>query len=125
MMFFYAPQGPFVLLAIGIFMGLTSGLAFAATFRRLAAAWLRTEARDPAALRSLPEVWLPFIGMASGACAFLGASLQVFSFTPKWAFLCSVPVTVGGTLAVWWQFGIVLRQIQRGGVAAIDLSSLE
>lgn len=123
MMFFDAPQGPFFLLFVGVFMGGTSGLAFAKTFKGLVGAWLRTEERDPKALLE-SQLWVPYVGMALGACVFLGATLQIFTFSPKIAFILSGSVTVGGALAVWWQLGVILRQIQRGGVGAIDLGSL-
>ena len=123
MMFFDAPQGPFFLLFAGVFMGVTSGVAFAKTFKGLVGAWLQTEERDPQALLG-SQLWVPYVGMAMGACLFLGATLQVFTFSPKIAFILSGTVTVGGAIAVWWQLGIILRQIQRGGVGAIDLGSL-
>ncbi len=123
MMFFDGLQGPFFLLFAGVFMGVTSGIAFAKTFKGLVGAWLQTEERDPEALLG-SQLWVPYVGMALGACCFLGATLQVFTFSAKIAFLLSGTVTVGGAIAVWWQLGIILRQIQRGGVGAIDLGSL-
>ncbi|MEM1426512.1 MAG: hypothetical protein AAGF75_08185 [Cyanobacteria bacterium P01_H01_bin.130] len=123
MMFFDAPQGPFFLMFAGIFMGGTSGLAFAKTFKGLVRAWLQTEERDPKVLLE-SHLWVPYVGMAMGACLFLGAALMVFTFPVNIAFLLSGTVTVGGAIAVWWQLGIILRQIQRGGVGAIDLGSL-
>jgi hypothetical protein len=50
--------------------------------------------------------------------------LQCFAFPIALSYKLSLPVAVGGAFTVWWQFGIILRQIQRGGVGAIDLNSL-
>lgn len=122
MVTFFSPEGPFVLLIAGLLCGALSGLAFATTLKQQARAWLAKEQRDPEAMKSI-ELVLPFVGMASGACAFLGATLQIFTFSVGLSFALAVPVTVGGAIATWWQYSVILRQIQRGGVGAIDLGS--
>ncbi|RFP63143.1 MAG: hypothetical protein BJG00_000525 [Limnothrix sp. CACIAM 69d] len=114
---------PYVLLAAGVAAGALSGLAFARSLREQGRVWLKSPDRDPAAMKG-PELWLPFVGMAGGAGFFLAATLQCFAFPIALSYKLSLPVAVGGALTVWWQFGIILRQIQRGGVGAIDLNSL-
>ncbi|XGV88352.1 MAG: hypothetical protein ACAF42_05000 [Limnothrix sp. BL-A-16] len=114
---------PYVLLAAGVAAGALSGLAFARSLREQGRVWLKSPDRDPAAMKG-PELWLPFVGMAGGAGFFLAATLQCFAFPIALSYKLSLPVAVGGAFTVWWQFGIILRQIQRGGVGAIDLNSL-
>jgi len=114
---------PYVLLAAGVAAGALSGLAFAKSLRQQGRSWLKSPDRDPAAMQG-PELWLPFVGMAGGAGFFLAATLQCFSFPVDLSYKLSMPVAIGGAITVWWQFGIILRQIQRGGVGAIDLNSL-
>ncbi|MEM9770415.1 MAG: hypothetical protein AAF889_02230 [Cyanobacteria bacterium P01_D01_bin.73] len=122
MMTFDAPQGPLIQLIIGFAVGGACGGLFAKMFRETVKTWLATEERDPNDFLKSP-LRFPFVGTAMGACVFLAATLQTFTIPAKWAFLMSGSVTAGGAIAVWWQLGVILRQVQRGGVDAIDLGS--
>lgn len=118
-------EAPYVVLIAGLLAGATSGLAFQATFKQLARQWLSSRSsRSLAQLRG-PALFLPFLGMAGGSCAFLASTLQVFSLPQSFAYGFSVPLTVVGGWLVWRQFGIILRQVERGGVKAIDLDAFQ
>ncbi|MEM6502386.1 MAG: hypothetical protein AAF685_11175 [Cyanobacteria bacterium P01_C01_bin.89] len=123
MMIFDAPQAPIIQLIVGFVVGGGCGALFAKMFRDRVKTWLATEERDPAEFMRSP-LRFPYVGTALGACVFLAATLQTFTIPVKWAFIMSGSVTVGGAIAVWWQLGVILRQVQRGGVDAIDLGSL-
>ncbi|MGD1851782.1 MAG: hypothetical protein ACFCBU_14730 [Cyanophyceae cyanobacterium] len=120
---FDAPQAPIIQLIIGFVIGGGCGALFAKMFRDAVKTWLATEERDPNVFLRSP-LRFPYVGTALGACVFLAATLQTFTIPAKWAFTMAGVVTMGGAIAVWWQLGVILRQVQRGGVGAIDLGSL-
>jgi uncharacterized protein (DUF2062 family) len=122
---YYTSSSPYVLLAIGLFAGLTSGLAFGVTFKQLARQWVKMRSASALAdLRGL-RLLVPYLGISGGACLFLASVLEVFTFSRPVAYAIAAPLTLASAILVWWQLGIILKQVERGGVGAIDLSSLE
>ncbi|MEM8603554.1 MAG: hypothetical protein AAGF24_06935 [Cyanobacteria bacterium P01_H01_bin.121] len=118
------PSPPYLLLAVGLFAGITSGLAFNASLKESVNDWnTQQSTRSLAEIRG-PKLLVPFIGILCGICMFLAAGVQIFSFSPELAFALSVPLTVFTGILVWWQLGKILTQLEEGGSAALDLDSL-
>jgi membrane protein implicated in regulation of membrane protease activity len=69
------------------------------------------------------NLFLPFLGMAGGACFFLAAGVEIFGFPTKLAYAIAVPMTIFTSWLVWSQLGKILAQIEEGGSAALDLDS--
>jgi hypothetical protein len=120
----FLPSPPYLLLVIGLFVGITSGLAFSASLKESVQDWNRQKStRSLAEIRGA-KLLIPFIGILCGICMFLASGVQIFSFSPKLAFALSVPLTIFTGILVWWQLGKILTQLEEGGSAALDLDSL-
>jgi len=119
--YYYSP--PIILLVAGLLASLTSGLAFDATLRMSIREWSKNKStRTLAQARGL-SLLLPFLGICGGVSFFLASGLQIFGFPSMLALAIALPLTllIGGL--VWFQLGQVLRQIEQGGSAALDLDS--
>jgi hypothetical protein len=117
------PQPPYFLLAAGLFISLTSGLAFQAVMTDSVKDWsMNRSTRSLATMRG-PSLFLPFVGMGIGACLFLSSGVEIFGFPSKIAYAIAVPMTLLISWLVWSQLGKILIQIEEGGSAAIDLDS--
>lgn len=119
---FYNP--PYFVLLAGLFISLTSGLAFEATLKQSVTAWSKSRSTRILATMKGPQLWLPFIGIAIGICLFLGSGVQIFGFPSGIAYALSLPLTLLTSLLVWYQLGRLLKQIEQGGSKSLDLDSL-
>lgn len=120
----YYSTPPYVLLLIGLFAGITSGLAFEATLKSGVQDWSQNRStRTLETLRGL-SLFIPFIGINGGICLFLSAGLQCFGFPGKLAFAFAIPLTLLTAVLVWSQLGKILTQLEQGGSQALDLDSL-
>lgn len=121
MPYYYEP--PYFLLIAGLFASLASGLAFEATLKQSVQEWAaRRSTRTLANMRGT-ALRLPYLGMCIGTCVFLASGVQIFGFTPKIAYLISLPLTILTALLVWSQLGKILIQLEQGGSKALDLDS--
>ena len=118
---YYLPEPPYFLLVFGLFVGLTSGLAFEATLKQKAQIWLK--GAEPLKSNELQriELVLPFLGICSGICLFLASGLEIFSFMPSISYLVAIPLTIFTGSLVWSQLSKVLQQLKQGGSQALDL----
>ncbi|MGI0494345.1 hypothetical protein ACN4EG_21380 [Alkalinema pantanalense CENA528] len=122
---YYIPQDPpYLLLVCGLLASLVSGLAFQAVLKQDLADWkANRQTRSITSLQSV-NLLMPFLGMAIGASFFLSAGVEIFGFPPKLAYAIAVPMAFFIGWLVWRQLGSILRQIEEGGSAAIDLDSI-
>jgi hypothetical protein len=119
----YLPQPPFFLLLVGLFVGLTCGLAFEATLKDTVNTWYKTPGRSERNLLETGSLQLPFLGICLGICIFLASGLEIF-IADRWlAYALSLPMTLFIAGLVWTQLGILLVQLQRGGSKALDLDT--
>lgn len=122
---YYFPEPPYFLLIIGLFAGLTCGLAFEATLRQQVMAWSKNRSTRTLAQMQGMQLQLPFVGISAGICMFLSAGLEIFGF-PSWlSYGISLPLTVLISFFVWSQLKGLLVQLERGGSRALDLDSWE
>ncbi len=117
---YYLPQPPYFLIFVGLFIGLTCGLAFEATLKSQVKEWLKKPA-DQILQNSGLE--LPFGGICVGICVFLSSGLEIFLLDPWICYAISLPLTVFIAALVWIQLEKVLQQLKAGGSKAIDLDA--
>lgn len=119
------PEPPYFLLFLGLFAGITCGLAFEATLRQKVQEWSKHRSTRTLAQMKGLQLLLPFLGIAVGITVFLAAGLEIFGF-PTW--LCygiSLPLTLVISSLVWLQLSKLLGQLERGGSKALDLDAFE
>ena len=123
LMYYFYPQPPYFLLIAGLLAGATSGLAFKASLEQLVQAWNRDRSINLPARAKEKELFIPFVGIGCGICAFLSSGLQIFGFPASIAILFAVPLGIGTCGLVWWQLGKLLEMLVSGGSKALDLDS--
>jgi hypothetical protein len=114
-------QPPFFLLALGLLISVTCGLAFEATLKQGVQNWSKN--RSGKILEQLQGVrlTLPYLGIGTGIWLFLGAGLTIFGL-PGWLSVgSSLLLTLLTCGLIWAQLGQVLVQLQRGGSRSLDL----
>lgn len=121
---YFIPQPPYFLLIAGLLISLTSGIAFDAVLKQSVQEWSKNRSTRTLANLQGMQLFLPFLGIALGACLFLSSGVEIFGFPTSFAYLIAVPMTVGIGWLVWWQLGKILVQLERGGSRALDLDSM-
>jgi len=107
-------QPPYLLIAVGLFMSLSSGVVFAKLIKQLVKEWSENSATcNIVSMRGL-TLQIPYLGIASGALIFLSSSLQLFGFTNLVAYSICLPLTIGTGLIVWIQLSKILDKMERG-----------
>jgi hypothetical protein len=121
---YYYGEPPYLLMGLGLVASILSGLAFQTVLRELIQDWQKNRST-----RSISEMrgWrllTPFLGMAGGSMFFLAAGVQIFGLPAKFSYGLSFVLTVLIARLVWWQLGKLLKQLEEGGSAAIDLDGM-
>ena len=122
MQFYLEP--PYFLLVAGLFIGVTSGVAFEATLKELVQEWYRQRSSHTLATMQGSHLQVPYLGIAIGIALFLGSGLEIFGFSRFLSYAVALPLTVLTAWLVWSQLGKILVQLERGGSKAIDLDSI-
>jgi hypothetical protein len=104
-------------------MGISCGTAFDATLKRNVKAWSADRKNIRLENTSKLPLQIPFIGIASGVGMFLTSGLSIFGFPDSLAAGLAIPLTLLTTLFLWIQLKGVLKELDRGGSAALDLDS--
>jgi hypothetical protein len=122
--YFVSLEPPIFLLVAALASSVLCGLAFQGALVEDLNDWKKNPtARSITSLQSINLV-LPFIGMAIGSSFFLSSGVEIFGFPAKVAYSISIPMAILVGWLVWSQLGSVLRQIEQGGSAAIDLDDI-
>lgn len=121
---YYQPQPPYLLLVASLLISLTSGIALANLIKQIVKDWSVNKSTYNVAIMRKP-LPIPYAGIAIGACIFLSCCLEVFSFSKKFAYGFSFPLTAGTALLVWFQLSKILDKMERGGLQKQDLESLQ
>ncbi len=122
MQFYLEP--PYFLLVAGLFIGITSGVAFEATLKELVQEWYRQRSSRTLATMQGSHLQVPYFGISAGIALFLGSGLEIFGFSRFLSYAVALPLTVLTAWLVWSQLGKILVQLERGGSKAIDLDSI-
>jgi hypothetical protein len=122
--YFVSLEPPILLLAAALVFSILSGLAFQGALIEDLNNWkANPKARSITSLQSINLI-LPFLGMAIGSAFFLSSGVEIFGLPPVVAYSFSIPMAFLIGLLVWKQLGSILRQIEQGGSAAIDLDDV-
>jgi hypothetical protein len=121
--YYFLPEPPYFLIFVGLFVGITSGLAFEATLKQFVQQWSKNPTAENLEQIQGFKLQLPFLVMATGVCIFLASGLEVFLFNRWIAYAIAFPVTIFIAALVWVQLGKLLQQLQQGGSKAIDLDA--
>ncbi|MGK7930432.1 MAG: hypothetical protein AB4041_03215 [Microcystaceae cyanobacterium] len=120
--YYFLPQPPYFFLAVGLFIGITCGLAFEATLKEWVKIWLKSSKEEEQKLIDSPLL-LPFFGICVGICVFLSAGLEIFILNRWVSYAVALPITIFTAALVWQQLGQLLQQLKAGGSKAIDLDA--
>jgi len=122
---FDIPQAPYVLLLIGLFFSLTSGLAFGSVLKDSVENYLRD--RTSSYLNQLrgPILQVPYAGICLGVCLFLASSVEIFAFSTKLSYAIALPLTILSGVLVWFQLLQILTEIEKKGIQALEMDAVE
>lgn len=122
--YFVSLEPPILLLVAALVFSILSGLAFQGALIEDLNNWkANPKARSITSLQNINLI-LPFVGMAIGSSFFLSSGVEIFGLPPVVAYSFSIPMAFLIGLLVWKQLGSILRQIEQGGSAAIDLDDV-
>ncbi|WP_017315963.1 hypothetical protein [Mastigocladopsis repens] len=124
-MYYFPEQPPYVLLVVGLFAALASGTALAGTLKLIVQKWKNDGAETSGTRIAIRHLSVPFLGITVGVCLFLCSGFEIFGFPPLLAYAVGVPVTLLTCLLMWFQLGSMLAFIERQGIQALDLDSLQ
>jgi len=115
------PNPPYILLIAGLLAGLLCGAAFQKMLEQAARDWFQD--RSTSIYDSLSGIQLltPFGGMCAGICVFLASGLEIFGISRGLSYEFAAPLTLLTAVLVWFQLQRVLKQLEKGGSAALEL----
>ncbi|MEO8891089.1 MAG: hypothetical protein ABI417_06070 [Coleofasciculaceae cyanobacterium] len=119
------PAPPYFLLFVGLFAGLSCGLAFEATLREKVQEWSKKRSTRTLAQMKGLQLLMPFLGITVGIAVFLASGLEIFGFPTWMCYTISLPLTLIISSLVWSQLSKLLDQLERGGSKALDLDAFE
>jgi len=123
-MYYYPLNPPYFLLAVGLFIALTSGAALSGTLNLIMQKIQLKNAENLGSRFWIKKLFVPFLGIAGGVCLFLTSGFQIFGFPPFLAYIIGVTVSLLTSVLVWLQLGSMLAFIERQGTASLDLDSM-
>ncbi|EHC09688.1 hypothetical protein [Fischerella thermalis] len=123
-MYYYPSQPPYLLLIIGLFTALTSGLALAGTLKVIVNKWQSDGAEKSSTQLSIKQLSIPFLGITVGVTLFMCSGFEIFGFPPLLAYAVGIPVTILTSLLVWFQLGSMMSFVERRGMQSLDLDSM-
>ena len=121
---YYLPQPPWVLLAIGFFIGVTCGLAFEASLKEKVNYWSKLAKKGAKPdLKGISTLQTPFLGICFGICLFLASGLEIFLYSRVISYAFSLPLTIFIGALIWSNLKKLIIQLLEGGSQAIDLDA--
>ncbi len=128
------PTPHYALLCFGLFIGITSGLAFQETLKQKVREWYKIRklnADDETAVQDglvsilqSSAMRLPYFGIMIGVCIFLASGVEIFGFGTFGAYGFSAAMTLLTSMLIWYQLTKILTLLQDGGSEALDLESV-
>ena len=121
---YYSQTPPYFLLAAGLFISITSGLAFSAVLKDAVAAWYQNRSTRSISKLQRVDLQLPFLGICLGSCVFLASGMNIFGFGAKVAYAMAAPLVVLSAVLVWFQLKKNLAALESGNMRAFELDGL-
>jgi hypothetical protein len=122
-MYYFPSQPPYLILALGFFIAITSGAALDGTLKVISKTWRKKGAEDSAPSFSNKQLIIPFIGITIGIGLFLCSGLAIFGF-PNWlACAVGLPITLLTCILTAFQLGSMMTYAQSRGFQSLDLDS--
>ena len=122
-MYYFPTQPPYLVLAIGFFIAVTSGTALAGTLKLITQTWQKNGAETSAPRFSSKQLIIPFVGITAGIGLFLCSGLAIFGF-PNWlACAVGLPITLLTCILTGLQLGSMMTYAESRGFKSLDLDS--
>ncbi len=118
---YYTSQPPYFVLALGLFIALTSGAALSGTLKLILQKWQDNGAENSNCRLSTKELLLPFLGITVGVSLFLSSGFQIFGFESLIAYSVGIGLSFLTCLLIWAQLRSMLAYVQRQGIKSLDL----
>ena len=118
---YYAQTPPYFQLAAGLFIAITSGLAFSAVLKDSIGEWYKNRSTRSISKMQGLDIRLPFAGICLGSCMFLASGRCIFGFTSLIAFGMAVPLVLLSAALVWSQLKSNLTALESGNTRAFEL----
>jgi len=123
-MYYFPQQPPYFLLAIGLFIAVTSGFGLSGTLKVIVQKWRKDSAEKAASSFYSRQLLVPFLGITLGVSLFLYSGLAIFGFPTLLALGIGLPLSFLTCLLVWLQLSSMLSFAKSKGMQALDLDSL-
>lgn len=129
------PTPHYALLCFGLFIGITSGLAFQETLKQKVREWYKVRKLNADADAAVQQgdlvnilqsatMRLPYFGIMIGVCVFLASGVEIFGFGTFGAYAFSAAMTLLTSMLIWYQLTKILTLLQEGGSESLDLESV-
>ncbi|MEM6597100.1 MAG: hypothetical protein AAF810_08190 [Cyanobacteria bacterium P01_D01_bin.36] len=118
---YYQQTPPYLLLAAGLFIAITSGLAFSAVLKGAVDDWYKKRSTRSISKMQGLDIQLPFLGICIGSCIFLASGMSIFGFTAKIAYIMAAPLVFLSAILVWSQLKNNLVLLESGNPRAFEL----
>ncbi|MBU7585533.1 MAG: hypothetical protein KAF91_22040 [Nostoc sp. TH1S01] len=123
-MYYFPEQPPYLLLAIGLLIAVTSGFGLSGTLKTIVQKWRKDSTEKAEANFYSKQLLVPFLGITFGISLFLYSGLAIFGFPPILALGVGLPLSLLTCLLVWLQLSSMLSFAKNKGMQALDLDSL-
>ena len=118
---YYLETPPYFLLAAGLFIAITSGLAFSAVLKEAVGDWYKNRSTRSISKLQGFDLQFPFLGICLGSCVFLASGMSIFGFPTKIAYFMAAPLVFLSAALVWKQLKGNLALLESGNPRAFEL----
>ncbi|MBD2451051.1 hypothetical protein H6G76_28765 [Nostoc sp. FACHB-152] len=122
-MYYFPEQPPYFLLAVGLFIAVTSGFGLSGTLKVIVRKWSKNSAEIAESRSFTRQLLVPFLGITLGVTLFLYSGLAIFGFPTFMALGVGLPLSLLTCLLVWLQLGSMLDFAKNKGMQSLDLDS--
>ncbi|BAY14611.1 hypothetical protein NIES21_03680 [Anabaenopsis circularis NIES-21] len=123
-MYYFPEQPPYLLLAVGLFIAVTSGFGLTGTLKVIVQKWRKDSAEKSDSNFYSRQLLVPFLGITFGIILFLYSGLAIFGFPTLLALGVGLPLGLLTCLLLWLQLSSMLSFAKNKGMQALDLDSL-
>ncbi len=111
----------YALIAVSTFFAIIFGVIFKDMLEYQVAKWQINRNTQAQINHQHPGVVITFLLTCLFLLIFLTACLCVFGFGARLAAIVASLMVLGPALLIWWQLGVQLQLLVKGGSAALDL----